>query len=144
MSSCVEFTVEFTTVTTVTCGQESGLFMCVKASWSGALVHAFFLNTNCSSTCPCVKQYLCCILSVFMCLNAPPWSLCCTAVPPIGAEPSPGLCVPIGDSRPGLGANPLSYTSMTFTGVQGRVVHLQENTNKHGGRGSASVQTLLI
>lgn len=66
------------------------------------------------------------------------------AVPPVGAELSPGLCAPIGDSRPGLGASPLWHTSVTFTGVQGRVVHLQEKTNKHGGRGSASVQTLLI
>lgn len=35
-------------------------------------------------------------------------------------------------------------TSMTFIALQGRVVHLQEKTNKYGGRRSASVQTLLF
>lgn len=51
----------------------------------------------------CLCEHLCCIVSVF---NAPPRSLRYTAVPPFGAEPTPGLCVPIGDSRPGLGASP--------------------------------------
>lgn len=75
--------------------------------------------------------------------------LLCSA--PDGAGPLPGtLC---GDWRFQAGPRslpPLTHfqrcctTSMTFTALQGRVVHLQEKTNKYGGCRSASVQTLLL
>lgn len=82
-----------------------------------------------------------------------PMSVCpllCSAVALDGAGPLPGtLC---GDWRFQAGPRslpPLTHfqrctTSMTFIALQGREVHLQEKTNKYGGRRSASVQTLLI
>lgn len=99
----------------------------------------FFENPNCSSSpCLCVKQYLWCVLRE-ECVKAPS-PLCSTSW---GRTLSWPLCA---DWRfqAGPWSLPPVTLSMTFTGVQGRAVHLQEKTNKHGGRGSASVQALLI
>ena len=74
----------------------------------------------------------------------------CSAVSLDGAGPPPGTLS--GDWRVQAGPRslpPLTHfqrctTSMTFIALQGRVAHLQEKTNKYGGRRSASVQTLHI
>lgn len=80
-------------------------------------------------------------------LHAP---LFCFAVALHGAGPMPGTLR--GDwsfqagpwSLPSLTHFQRCTTSMTFTALQGRVVHLQGKTNKYGGCRSASVQTLFI
>lgn len=143
MSSCVEYVLRWHAETI---HLWAGLFMCVKASSSETLAHAFFLTQTAAAPVPvwnniCAAFWVClkrlhglsaALLFHQLGLNLLLGSVCRLEILGHALEPPP---------HP---PPPPSHTSMTFTGVQGRVVHLQEKTNKHGGRGSASVQTLLI